>query len=92
MEKHFADLYLELLQSTSGLPGYPSLDEGVEGLARFVTRLGRSVGPCVRLSQCGVPADSASSLAEDAAKQWTGTFNPREVGEAELAELYRLAY
>jgi alcohol dehydrogenase len=87
-----ADLYLELLQSTSGLPGYPRVDEGVEGLARFVTRLVEASGLCVRLSQCGVPADSVSSLAEDAAKQWTGTFNPREVGEAELAELYRLAY
>jgi hypothetical protein len=31
-------------------------------------------------------------LAEHAAQQWTGTFNPRDVGSAELLDLYRLAF
>jgi hypothetical protein len=31
-------------------------------------------------------------LAASAATQWTGTFNPREVGESELLGLYRQAF
>jgi hypothetical protein len=31
-------------------------------------------------------------LAEAAAKQWTGTFNPRQVGVAELLRLYEDAF
>ena len=31
-------------------------------------------------------------LAADAAKQWTGTFNPRRVGEAELLAIYESAF
>jgi len=30
-----------------------------------------------------------NSLAEDAAKEWTGTFNPIEMGSADFAQLYR---
>jgi alcohol dehydrogenase len=90
--EHFGDLYLQLVQSTAGLAGYPHLADGLEGLVRFVASLVEQCGLATRLSQCGVSEAHIPRLAEDAAKQWTGTFNPRPVGEAELAELYRLAY
>jgi alcohol dehydrogenase len=31
-------------------------------------------------------------LAKAAAKEWTGTFNPRPVAETELLEIYEAAY
>jgi alcohol dehydrogenase len=39
-----------------------------------------------------VQRDKIPQLAAEAAKQWTGTFNPREVSESDLAELYLGAF
>ncbi len=44
------------------------------------------------LAQCGVERRMLPQLAEDAAKQWTGTFNPRPVDESSLLELYEAAF
>jgi alcohol dehydrogenase len=44
------------------------------------------------LSQCGVERAKLAEMAAEAAKQWTGTFNPRRVGEAEFLSLYEAAY
>jgi alcohol dehydrogenase len=41
-----------------------------------------------RLADCGVTAESLPELAEEAAKQWTASFNPRQVGKPELLEIY----
>ena len=43
------------------------------------------------LAQVDVPESRLPELAEMAAKQWTATFNPRRVGEAELLAIYRMA-
>jgi alcohol dehydrogenase len=90
--EQFADLYLELVHSTSGLAGFPDAADGVEGLARFVARLVEKCGISPVLSERGVLSDQIPRLAEDAAKQWTGSFNPRPITETDLAELYRLAH
>lgn len=50
------------------------------GLARHLSDL---VPPATKVD--------ITNLAAAAASQWTGTFNPRPCGPAELAELYRLA-
>ena len=39
----------------------------------------------------GVSADALPALANEASRQWTAQFNPRDVGEAELLGLYRRA-
>ena len=39
----------------------------------------------------GVPADALPGLAEQAAQQWTGTFNPRPFDAAGAQEIYRAA-
>lgn len=44
------------------------------------------------LSDCGVTPESLPVLAADAAKQWTGTFNPRPVDASSLQELYACAF
>lgn len=86
------ELYRELLEATGGSAGFPAPSEGVDGLARFVARLVSEAGLPGRLSECGVEQARLPHLAEFAAKQWTGTFNPRPVGVAELLAIYQAAY
>ena len=43
------------------------------------------------VSAAGVPPDDLEMLAADAAKQWTGTFNPRPFDASGALELYRRA-
>ena len=44
------------------------------------------------LSECGVKRDSIPALAQEAAKQWTVNFNPRQVTEKDFVRLYEAAY
>jgi alcohol dehydrogenase len=45
-----------------------------------------------RLSECGVDRDRLPKLAAEAAKQWTGTFNPRELTQSDWLQLYEQAF
>ncbi|HTU18884.1 MAG TPA: iron-containing alcohol dehydrogenase [Gemmataceae bacterium] len=45
-----------------------------------------------RLADCGISRGILPLLAEEAAQQWTGRYNPRPVGETELLQLYEAAY
>jgi alcohol dehydrogenase len=49
-------------------------------------------GLVTRLSACKVAADALPIMAQDATKQWTGTFNPRELDAGDFLELYRRAW
>ena len=86
------DMYVELLEAVAGVPGLPAPSSGPEGLADFVTRLVAAANLPVRLRDCQVDRERLPKLAEFAAKQWTGTFNPRPVGPAELLALYEQAF
>jgi alcohol dehydrogenase len=86
------DWYCELLAYVSGMNGAPSVSSGPEGLADFMGRMAAEAGLSGKLAECGIEEEKLPQLADDAAKQWTGTFNPRKVGSAELLELYRAAY
>jgi alcohol dehydrogenase class IV len=90
--EHFGDWYGELLEYTGGRNGAPRSSSGPIGLAEFVSQLRSKAGLAARLSEAGVPWDHLPELAADAARQWTGSFNPRKVGEVELLELYQAAY
>ena len=69
-------------------PGGPAGDR----LARRLAAAGRSGGFSPDLRTAGVAAGDLPSLAEAAAKQWTGTFNPRPFGVREALELYQRAW
>ena len=88
----FGGWYRDLLEGTGGANGFPDPASGHEGLADFVARLAAEAGLPSRLSQCGVEQATLHELAAEAAKQWTGSFNPRRVGEAELLALYESAF
>lgn len=61
-------------------------------LASLVSRMARMGGISTRLIDFRVERQMLPQLAEDAAKQWTGTFNPRPVDESSLLELYEAAF
>ena len=84
-----ADLYRDLV---GALP--PASRPGGAGdrLAPRLADAGRSGGFPPDLRTAGVPADDLPSLAEAAATQWTGTFNPRPFGVREALELYERAW
>jgi alcohol dehydrogenase len=62
-----------------------------EVLAQEITGLMKLGGLPTTLSACGVSGGILPVLAEEAAEQWTGRFNPRPVAEAELLGLYEAA-
>jgi alcohol dehydrogenase len=63
-----------------------------ELLAAYLGQLISRSGMPTNLAQCGVARAMLPQMAEDAAKQWTGTFNPRPVDESSLLELYEAAF
>jgi alcohol dehydrogenase len=58
-------------------------------LADHLDALVTHAGAAAALAASGVDSPDISSLAEEAATQWTGTFNPRPVDAAAFATLYR---
>jgi alcohol dehydrogenase len=85
-------LYFELLECTAGNNGFPAPEAGHDGLADFVDKLLAEAGLINRLRDFDIPDDRLETLAADAAKQWTGGFNPRKVAAEELLGLYRAAF
>ncbi len=90
--EEFPHWYGDLLEATGGANGYPDPTHGVGGLADFVAELAVKAGLPARLSDCGVESQRLPELAAAAAQQWTGNFNPREVGQPELLQLYQRAF
>lgn len=60
-------------------------------LAERLEELTSAAGLRLTLQDAGVGADAIPELAELAAQQWTGTFNPRPLDAAGAAEIYRAA-
>ena len=85
----FPEWYRDLLV-VGGPPDRP-MRSPVARLAEFVEQMLTTAGLATRLSQHGVPSGDIPQLSAAAAKQWTGTFNPRPVGATELERLYRQA-
>jgi alcohol dehydrogenase len=83
-------LYGDLVHDAGLLNGDP--DAAGEMLARRVTSCLELAGLPTRLSGCGVSRGILDVLAEEAAQQWTGKFNPRSLGEAEFLSLYEAAW
>ena len=61
-------------------------------LADHLAEMAAVAGLASRLRDLGVPQEALPSLAEEAATQWTGRFNPRPFGAAAALEIYQSAY
>ncbi len=83
-------LYGELAGQVGLVNGDTTL--GAETLATRVETLRHLAGLPARLADCGVSRGILPVLAEEAAEQWTGKFNPRPVAHAELLRLYEAAF
>jgi alcohol dehydrogenase len=81
--------YAELAAgSAADLPGRADVDSLAQRLERFA-----AAGALrTKLSEAGVPRADLPALAEDAAQQWTGQFNPRRFDAAGALEIYECAY
>jgi alcohol dehydrogenase len=72
---------------------YDELDESkAVGLAAKLERLLDLAGLPASLADCAVDPSAIPMLAAEAAKQWTATFNPRPVSEADFVQLYQAAF
>jgi alcohol dehydrogenase len=87
----FDGWYRDLLEYVPSSNG-DARDGASQALADVVGNFARLAGLPDRLSQCGVERERLPVLAADAAKQWTGTFNPRKVGVQELLSIYETAF
>ncbi len=65
---------------------YPS------SLHERVSKLKAAAGLPKRLRDFGIRSEDLPELAEEAAEQWTGKFNPRQVSKVELLKLYEESY
>jgi alcohol dehydrogenase len=84
--------YAELLRCATNLNGFAGMTEPGEALARRLEQLAAAGNLRVRLGEMGVAKNDLPTLAEDAAKQWTGRFNPRPFDREGALEVYRCAY
>lgn len=81
----------QALADVAELPDYEEPSPGAR-LADRVAGLARAAGLPSNLDECGVSWTILPVLAEEAAQQWTGKFNPRPVGFDELLKLYQAAH
>lgn len=78
----------------AALAGVCAADDptAADQLANFLTQLVTQAGQPTRLGECPTDRELLAILAEEAAQQWTGKFNPRPVTAAEFKELYQCAW
>ena len=61
-------------------------------LPAFLHKLGEAAGLPGSLRDAGVPREALPRMAEEAATQWTGKFNPRALDATGALEIYECAY
>jgi len=84
------DLYADLARD-AGLLENPGGGDPVEALVMFLYQLMEQAGIPQSLSDLNIDAELVPTLANEAAKQWTGSFNPRPVDAGGLQQLYEAA-
>jgi alcohol dehydrogenase len=87
----YADL-LRIATRTPVLAGASSAEAAGEQLAARLDELAGIGGLPRTLRQLGVSWEDLPTLASDAEKQWTGTFNPRHFDAAAALMLYEQAF
>jgi alcohol dehydrogenase len=83
--------YAELLTLSTANAGADGRDAS-ESLARRLEELAAAGGLDQTLGGVGVPLSDLSMLAEEAAEQWTGRFNPRPFDSKGALEVYQCAF
>ncbi len=68
------------------------LEEALEALVHWLEMLLKLAEMPRTLSECGVKESMIPTMADEAAKQWTATFNPRTVTPGDFQSLYKAAF
>src|SRR5688572_26939848 len=68
------------------------LEEALDALVSWLEMLLKLADMPRSLAACGVKESMIPTMAEEAAKQWTATFNPRPVSVADFIALYTDAF
>ena len=76
----------------AGLYSGSDNDQATEALARRLEQLAAAGGLQMSLSAAGIESEQLPLLASEAAKQWTGGFNPRAFDQIGALEVYQWAY
>lgn len=84
------ELYAELWTAAGQSPLSP--EESAIALANQIRSWTREAGLPITLKEAGISPDSIPLLAQEAATQWTGKYNPKPVSPPDFENLYRLAY
>ena len=84
--------YADLAEAAGIRTSGTGLDTGGETLANLLDRSLDLAGLPRKLSQCRVKADTIPLLAQEAARQWTASFNPRPVTVEDFIALYQAAW
>jgi alcohol dehydrogenase class IV len=90
-KREAADRYAELAELAGLKSGADELT-ATEALAQRLEQLAAAGGLQSNLRSGGIAQDQLSSLAAEAAKQWTGAFNPRPFDHAGALEVYQSAF
>jgi alcohol dehydrogenase len=81
------------LAAAAGIQGSATTTaETVEALTRRLEELLGFAKLPATLTKCGVERNALPQLAEEAARQWTAGFNPRQITAADFARLYEAAF
>lgn len=89
----FEELYEALYDSCNPLNFADSKgDKKSDLLADAVQQFVRAAGLATQLSELGIEREKLGQLAGEAAKQWTGNFNPRPVDAESLLGIYEQAF
>ena len=86
------------LRWSTGTAARPCLERGryrelyPGDLPGRLRELAEMAGLAANLRDAGIPEEALPRLAEEAATQWAGKFNPRPFSAAGALEIYRAAY
>lgn len=89
---HTVSAWYEELSEIASDNGQSKIRPGAEELAQFVSSLVAKAKLPQLLADQGVQREMLPDLARQAAQQWTAEFNPRDVGQDQLLELYQSAF
>lgn len=84
--------YQDLVLATAFDRNTPDQRAGASGLAQFLADAAAKAGLATNLRDQGVAFDRLPGLAADAAKQWTGSFNPVGISVDGFRRLYEQAF
>jgi alcohol dehydrogenase len=81
-------LYADLASAPELAVASQGLDQAIDSLVNHLENLLKIAGLHSSLSECGVEEMMIPTLAEEASREWTATFNPRKISTGDFTRIY----